>query len=81
MAVESTIFKQKFPHTFSDTDPSNLIISRFYTLWAAFFHYKTHKLFSIEIKFQVNLAEVSLRPFETNLTEKLKTFEISQKGS
>ena len=32
MAVESAIFRQKVPHNFSDTDPSNLIVSRFYTL-------------------------------------------------
>ena len=32
MAVESTIFSsKKSPHKFSDTDPSNLIISRFLT--------------------------------------------------
>ena len=29
MAVESAIFWQKSPHKFSDTDPSNLIISKF----------------------------------------------------
>ena len=29
MAVESAIFSQKSPHKFSDTDPSNHIISRF----------------------------------------------------
>ena len=67
MAVESTIFKHRSPHEFSDTDPSNLIISILHTL-SNLFHNKTQKqpilrhlsIFLLCIKFQVNLAEVSL---------------------
>ena len=60
---------KKSPHkfTFSDTDASNLIIADS-THFEQPFHYKTQKqpiprhlsLFSMNLKFQVNLAEVAL---------------------
>ena len=66
MVVEWNIFKQKVPTRFSDTDPSNLIISR---PLSNLFHYKTQKqphlrhliIFSMYLKFQLILAEVSLK--------------------
>ena len=67
MAVESTIFKKNVLSQNLDTDPSNLIISSFYTLWTPFSpQTQKHSIlchlchFIIYLKFQVNLAEVSL---------------------
>ena len=37
--------------------------------------------FVLKFELKFDLSEYDLRPFETNLTEKLKAFEISQKGS
>ena len=36
MVVESPFSQKKSTHKFSETDPSNHIISKFYTLWATF---------------------------------------------
>ena len=66
MAVKSTIFKQKSPHKFSDTDPSNHLISRSTQFEQPFSLENAKKtilrdlsLFLMYFKFQVNLAEVS----------------------
>ena len=68
MAVESIIFKQKSPHKFSDTDPSNLLFADFSHFEQPFSlqNSKTKpilrylSLFPMYLKFQVFLAEVSL---------------------
>ena len=59
---------KKSPHKFSDTDPSDLTISRFYTL-SNFFLYRTQKepilrhlsLFSMYLKFHQNFSAEAIK--------------------
>ena len=67
MAVESAIFREKVPHKFSETDPSNHIISRFYTLWATFLTTKPKNYLFHRIKDPFTVFQISPYSYELPL--------------
>ena len=75
MTVESIISGKKSPHIFSDTDPSNPIISRFAHFELPFSlqnskttNYVAFKPFFTVFKFSGNIAEVSLTDYCRSVT-------------
>ena len=73
MAMESAIFSQKSPHKFSNTDPSNLIISRLTHLQT--FSLKTKKQPILQHKRLFTVLQISTNLGSTTLNATVRIFE------